>query len=372
MEKIIVLHLIKSLGRGGAETLLVETLKKHDSNKFEFHFIYFLPWKNQLVEALIINGGFVYNIPAKNNLKILLSAPKLIDYCKKNKIDLIHCHLPWAGFLGRLVKYFLKIPVFYTEHNKQERYHFLTKFLNKFSFNQQTLAIAVSKDVENSIQENIHPNVPIITVLNGVNTDFFKEDVQTKSQIKLELGIPENSYVIGAICVFRVQKRLDKWLEIFAEVHKINPNVRGILVGAGPTFEEVERKRDELGLKDVVLLPGLKTNSSYWYKAFDIFLMSSEFEGLPLALLEAMSSSCAIVTTNAGGVKEVIRQEKDGIIRDVSECHLLSNDIITLINNSELLLNYKTAARQRVVDNFSIIEMVQQLENIYQSSYNGN
>ena len=79
-----------------------------------------------------------------------------------------------------------------------------------------------------------------------------------------------------------------------------------------------------------------------------------------------MSSSCAIVTTNAGGVKEVIRQEKDGIIRDVSECHLLSNDIITLINNTELLYNYKIAARQRVVDKFSIIEMVQQLENIYQ------
>ena len=52
MEKIKVLHLIKSLGRGGAETLLVETLKKHDATAFEFHFIYFLPWKNQLVDDL--------------------------------------------------------------------------------------------------------------------------------------------------------------------------------------------------------------------------------------------------------------------------------------------------------------------------------
>lgn len=372
MEKIKVLHLIKSLGRGGAETLLVETLKKHDAGKYEFHFIYFLPWKNQLVEELKTNGGFVYNIPAKNNLKILFSAPKLINYCKENQINLIHCHLPWAGFLGRLVKNILKIPVFYTEHNKQERYHFLTKFLNKISFNQQSTAIAVSKDVEKSIQENIHPKIPVITVLNGVNTDFYKEDVEIKNKIKAEFGIPEDAFVIGAICVFRVQKRLDKWLEIFSEVYKTNPKVRGILVGAGPTFDEVEKKRDELGLKDVVLMPGLKTNSSYWYKSFDIFLMSSAFEGLPLALLEAMSSSCAIVTTNAGGVKEVIRQEEDGLIRDVTDYALLSGDIQNLIGNTELLLKYKSAARKRVVEKFSIIEMVQQLENIYQSATYGN
>jgi L-malate glycosyltransferase len=372
MEKIKVLHLIKSLGRGGAETLLVETLKKHDPNQYEFHFIYFLPWKNQLVEELISNGGRVYNIPAKNNLKILLSAAHLIKYCKANQIDLIHCHLPWAGFLGRLIKNILKIHVFYTEHNKQERYHFLTKFLNKISFNHQSAAIAVSKDVEKSIQDNIKPNIPVITVLNGVNTDYYKEDLQIKNQIKAELGIPEESFVIGAICVFRVQKRLEKWLEIFADVYKVNPNVRGILVGAGPTFEDVERKRDELGLKDIVLMPGLKTNSAHWYKSFDVFLMSSSFEGLPLALLEAMSSSCAIVTTNAGGVKEVIRHEEDGMIRDVSDYQMLSGDINNLINDSALLLKYKSAARKRVVEKFSIIEMVQQLENIYQSSTYGN
>ena len=248
----------------------------------------------------------------------------------------------------------------------------ITKFLNKISFNHQSAAIAVSKDVEKSIQDNIKPNIPVITVLNGVNTDYFKEDLQIKNQIKAELGIPEESFVIGAICVFRVQKRLEKWLEIFADVYKVNPNVRGILVGAGPTFEDVERKRDELGLKDIVLMPGLKTNSAHWYKSFDVFLMSSSFEGLPLALLEAMSSSCAIVTTNAGGVKEVIRHEEDGMIRDVSDYQMLSGDINNLINDSALLLKYKSAARKRVVEKFSIIEMVQQLENIYQSSTYGN
>jgi glycosyltransferase involved in cell wall biosynthesis len=85
-----------------------------------------------------------------------------------------------------------------------------------------------------------------------------------------------------------------------------------------------------------------------------------------------MSSSCAIVTTNAGGVKEVIRQEEDGLIRDVNDYALLSSDIQNLIGDAELLLKYKLAARTRVVEKFSIIEMVQQLENIYQSATYGN
>ena len=57
MEKIKILHIIKSLGRGGAEMLLPETLKEHNKDKFEFHYIYFLPWKNQMVEAIEKSGG---------------------------------------------------------------------------------------------------------------------------------------------------------------------------------------------------------------------------------------------------------------------------------------------------------------------------
>ena len=70
-EPIRILHLIKSLGRGGAETLIPETLKVHDKTNFVFYCIYFLPWKNQLVEEIKAAGGMVQNIPADNNIRIL-------------------------------------------------------------------------------------------------------------------------------------------------------------------------------------------------------------------------------------------------------------------------------------------------------------
>ena len=100
MQRIKVLHIIKSLGRGGAEMLLPETLKRHNQLEFEFHYIYFLPWKNQMVEAIENAGGKVTRFSAKNNIQLFFQYPKIIKYCKDNNIQIIHAHLPWAGFVG--------------------------------------------------------------------------------------------------------------------------------------------------------------------------------------------------------------------------------------------------------------------------------
>ena len=77
-RKIRVLHIIKSLGRGGAEMLLPETLKLHDRERFEFHYIYFLPWKDQMVKEIENFGGKVTNFPSNNNLKLLGQYKKMI------------------------------------------------------------------------------------------------------------------------------------------------------------------------------------------------------------------------------------------------------------------------------------------------------
>ena len=138
MQKTKILHVIKSLGRGGAEMLLPETLKLHDKNSFEFHYIYFLPWKDQMVDDLKKNGGYVTCLEARNNLQLVASYGKVIEYVKDHNIELIHCHLPWAGFLGRLVQVRTGVPVLYSEHNLQERYHIATKLINRYSFNHQS------------------------------------------------------------------------------------------------------------------------------------------------------------------------------------------------------------------------------------------
>lgn len=347
--------------------LLPETLKIHDSSKFEFHTIYFLPWKNQMVEAIEDAGGKVACLSASNNIKLLQQYSKVIEYCKTNQIDIIHCHLPWAGFLGRLVFTITKIPVVYSEHNMQERYHFISKVINRFTFNFQSLALGVSEDVTNSIKKNINPRIPVKTLLNGANTVAFQRDLVLKAKIKQQLGIPDDALIIGNVAVFRFQKRLVEWLKVFKEIESRNPNVYGIIVGAGPLDAEIKAEYKRLNLENKVFFPGLQTDVKPYFSSMDIFMMSSSFEGLPIALLEAMSMQCAVVATDAGGIKEVIRNGEDGLICSVEEWTELSSLCQILIDDPEKLSEFQKAARERAENSFSLKRMVYSLEKMYNS-----
>jgi glycosyltransferase involved in cell wall biosynthesis len=363
-----VLHIIKSLGRGGAETLLPEMLKQHSKEGWEFHYIYFLPWKNQMVEALTQNGGRVTCLSAKNNIELIFKWKQVQAYIHLHKIDIVHCHLPWAGVLGRILYKKLKIvPVVYTEHNKQERYHIATRVLNRLTFNWQSAAIGVSGDVVQSIKKNIGVTIPVYEVLNGVNTEAFIRDKEAGVAIRQSLQIPSDALVVGTVAVFRFQKRLKEWLDVFAAATHGLDNVYGIIVGDGPLKEEIMQHRKKLGLEAKVFMPGLETNVKPWMSAMDVFMMSSVFEGLPIALLESMSMACAICTTDAGGIKEVIHDNENGYIAGVDDLSLLQKKLNQLLTSKSEIARLGHNARSTVIQSFSMKKMVSALDALYAS-----
>ena len=365
-EPVRVLQIIKSLGRGGAETLLVETLNLHDRRSFEFHYIYFLPWKNQLVEGLTKNGGKVTCVPARNNLFLVLRFFTIIRYVRKNKIKLIHAHLPWAGLVARIVGKFTGVPVLYTEHNKQERYHFGTRFLNLLTMNMVDVVIPVSNDVEGSIRKNKRNlRIRLQTILNGVNIEHFKPDQSHRTEIRKQLGIPESALVVVTIAVFRFQKRLDLWLEIASKIAGRNSNTHFIIVGDGPLKEMLHLKCRELDMTAKTHFVGLQTEVRPYLAAADVYMMSSIFEGLPIALLEAMSFGLPVMSTDAGGIKEVIRHETDGLLCSVDEPQRLVEFASRFADNPKLLATMGQSARSRIITNFSLEKMVEQLQDLY-------
>jgi L-malate glycosyltransferase len=368
-ERIRVLHIIKSLGRGGAETLLPETLKLHNQNQFEFHYIYFLPWKNQLVEALIDNGGRVTCLASGNSVSMMARIPAVVRYIKTHHIDVIHAHLPWAGILARCVKKLTGITVFYTEHNKQERYHFLTRFINLNTMNLLSGLIAVSDDVADSVRKHKRRlNIPILTLLNGVNHRSFKRGL-VPSTVRQNLNIPAQAIVVGTVAVFRFQKRLDLWLEIARKVIDANQDVYFIVVGDGPLKNELLTKATELGITQKVYFVGLQQEVRPYLEAMDIYFMTSLYEGLPIALLEAMSFNLPVVTTNAGGIKQVVRNNIDGFICDVQEPERLGWSLLNLVKDQSLRSTFGNNARARVQNEFSLDRMVLQLEDLYTHSH---
>lgn len=365
MPGLRVLHIIKSLGRGGAETLLAETIRLTDSSRFQIHVIYFLPWKDQMVSAIRQSGAQVTCFSATNNLLILLQAFNLQKYCRQHKIDVIHCHLPWAGFVGRLLFRTLRIPVIYTEHNLQERYHFFTRFLNRVTFNSQSCAIAVSDDVGQSIRKNIKPVVNVVTIPNGVNTAKFVRDLERGEALREELSIPESATVIGTIAVFRFQKRLTEWIELAQSLYSKHPTLYFMIVGAGPLEKQLKEFAATTALKSRLIFPGLQTDVIPWLSAMDIYMMTSKFEGLPIALLEAMSMECAVVTTDAGGIKEVIRNGADGLMCQVDEYRQLEVYIESLIQDRGRIPEFGKAARKRILEQFSLEKMIRRVEQVY-------
>lgn len=365
MSRVKVLHIIKSLGRGGAETLLQEVLLEHDAEKFEFHFIYFLPWKNQMVAGIESNGGKVTLMHARNNIQIMRKLSEVIDYIRKHQINLVHAHLPWAGFLARLIHRRINIPLIYTEHNIQQRYHWVTRTLNRLTFGWQTAVVAVSDEVARSIQAAINPKIPVVTILNGVDTNSFRLDQSERMRMRQDLGIAEDEVLVGVIAVFRFQKRLKEWIDVFKTAHVQNPKIRGIIMGDGPLKAEIHEHLKESGMKDFIQMPGLVTPVKPYLSAMDLFMMTSSFEGLPIALLEAMSMECAVISTNAGGIRQVIRNGEDGITVEVESYARLGTIIPELLYEAKNWLHYRKKARQRVEDAFSLKKMVRETEELY-------
>ncbi|WP_339868390.1 glycosyltransferase [uncultured Algoriphagus sp.] len=389
-NKIKILHLIKSLGRGGAEKLIPETALVHDQKRFEFHCLYFYHQKNNIVDELELAGIKVHLIPT-GNLGLFFQVNKVRTFAKELGIDIIHAHLPWAGILARFVGNKLNIPIVYTEHNTWERYNKLSYWGNRMTFKQQDIAIAVSNEVALSMQLNsmIDPyqrggRMKIKVIQNGVNTDVFRRidiGISNPEQTpplkrgaggiftdqKVELQIPQDAQIIGIVAVFRDQKRLWLWIETALKILDICPDTHFLIVGDGEWRSRLERQIEESGKSAHFHLVGVQKQVIPYLSIMDIYLSTSEFEGLPIAMLEAMSCEVPVVATRAGGIGEVIQHGVQGFLSEIDEYQELAGYCMQLLNNERLQKSMSHAARERVVAQFSMKRMVEELEGVYES-----
>lgn len=370
-KKIKVLHLIKSLGRGGAEKLIPETAKIHDQHRFEFHCIYFFHQPDYIVDELEDAGIQVHLIPS-GNLSLFFQVKKIRQYIHQHKIDIIHSHLPWAGILGRLVGRKLEIPIIYTEHNTWDRYNKFSYWGNRLTFKKQDVAIAVSNEVALSMELNLlfdpikpHARLRVKTIPNGVNTQLFQRNKEAGIAIRKDVGIPLDAFVIGKVAVFRDQKRLWLWITIALEIIKQAPQTHFLLVGDGDWRERIVDLIQKSGKSAHFHMVGVQKDVVPYLSSMDVYMSSSEIEGLPVAMLEGMACGLPVVATNAGGIAEVVQDGVEGYLCAVENWQDLTALALRLIQNPKLHSEMANAARRRVEEEFSMDRMVQQLEQVY-------
>jgi L-malate glycosyltransferase len=364
-QKIKVLHLIKGFSRGGAETLLSEGIHVADRERFEFSYAYLIPSLHAIVPSLEAVGARVTCIPASRPIEMIMCVRRLVRHLREHEIDLIHSHLPAAGLIARLAGRLAGIPVIYTEHNKVEWYHRLTYYLNAWTYEWQSQVIAVSESVYQSIFEFLKPRVPVRVIRNGIDTEHFNRSAAFDRSVRRHHGIPADAPVIGNVAALIPQKRLHDWLEAARLIHLENPRVRGLIVGNGPGQADLEKRVAEYGLHDVVHLVGVKDDVRPYLFAMNVYMMSSAFEGLPVALLEAMAMECVPVCTAVGGIPEVIDTGKNGVLTETGRPDQLAAGVLALIEDPILLEATGQAARETVKSNFQISRMVREVEETY-------
>jgi glycosyltransferase involved in cell wall biosynthesis len=317
------------------------------------------------VSILQGQGVSVVCFGGRNSTSILLSARRVAAHLRQWDADLLHCHLPIAGIVGRLAGKMTGIPVVYTEHNRMERYHPLTRRANLLTWRLQDQVIAVSAEVAESIRAHTGAGIPVKVVLNGVDTEHFVPNGNASPEAKRGIGIPAGAPVIGTVAVFRVQKRLDDWLSAARLLRDVHPDVHFLLVGDGPLRETLVQKTRALDLTDVVHFTGLQEDVRPFLAAMNVFMISSLFEGLPLALLEAMSMRCGVVATSVGGIPEVIRDEENGLLAEPRRPDILAGLASRMLTSPEETRQMGKTARETIESGFSLRRMMEQLEETY-------
>ncbi len=362
-EKQKILWLIKGLGLGGAEKLLCNALPYLDRERFDYQVGYFLPWKDALVSELRAGGLKVTCFDVPNHWR-LDAVWRLKRYLVEERIDLLHIHLPFTGVVGRLGGRWAGTKgIVYTEHNLWPRLNPLMSLLNQATFNLNDAAIAVSQDVADSMT---WPGDEIQVIDNGIDVKALADIPDSRQAVLEEFGLPENTFLIGKVANLTPKKNHDNLLEAFAIFHRSVPEAKLLLVGQyADRLDILKGLANELRIADHVVFTGPREDVPRLVKALDLFSMASNFEGLPIAMLEAMALGRPVVATAVGGIPGVIRDGIDGLLVPPRQPEALANKWLELYRDGALRKKLADSALERVRGHYDIAVMVSKVEELY-------
>jgi glycosyltransferase involved in cell wall biosynthesis len=359
---IKVVQIIKSFNRGGAEILLKEA--------FEDELFSCKQTESWLV---VLHKGHISLLPDLNTKRIIVlnlfsfaffsEYYKLYRFLKVNKFEIIHTHLALAGIIVMILKLIsgLRAKVIYTEHSMISSYHKLVFFLNGILYRFYDYVVFISPEVELNVKASGYKffykyNGEV--VYNGVNVDKFVPTVKDKN----------SKLTIGTIASMRKEKRLDRWVAIAAEIELQFPNKFNFIIGGdGTEMNTVKDSIDKYNLINKIKLPGIVYRTQDLYPQFDVFLMTSDFEGLGVALLEAMSCGCIPVATNVGGIKNIIFSS-NGLKFEPDDHKSVLEFLGEMLNDKNKSFKSKQEVREIVVTNYSLRRQLDQLLSIYKNA----
>jgi glycosyltransferase involved in cell wall biosynthesis len=319
--------------------------------------------------SLSIEPTLVREINPVKDLQALVALTRLI---RRKRYTIVHTHSSKAGILGRWAAWLARTPVIVHTvhgwgHNDRQRATVRALFilLERLSLRITDRLIAVTPlNVSKGITDGIGREDDYIVVRSGIELDRFGHPQVNAVEVRASLGISPNAPVVGTVTRLSPQKAPADFIHAAAHINENHPDVRFVIVGDGPLRAEAEELAANLGLTGIIHFTGLRRDVPELMAAFDIFALSSLWEGLPRVLPQAMATGLPIVATNIDGNAEAVEHGVNGFLVPTNDPQAIAGAVEQLLENPDLAKRMGEVGRVRVQE-FGDRRMVGQLEDLY-------
>jgi glycosyltransferase involved in cell wall biosynthesis len=271
-------------------------------------------------------------------------------------VDLVHAHQYTPFFYALLSRWlYRRPPILFTEHGRHQPDYPRRKRMvaNRLLLEKRDRVVGVGQAVRDALiaNEGIPPE-RISVLYNGVNLQPFGS-FGDRDAVRKELGIGRDELVLIQVA------RLDYLKDHLTAIRTVDRvvarrrNTRLVLVGEGPERPLIEQEVKQRGLGDHVRMLGLRKDIPRLVAAADIFLLTSISEGIPLTLIEAMAAGLPIVSTDVGGVAEVVLDGCTGVLAAAKDDARLAEHCLRLAADPELRAELGQHGQRRAVDHFA-------------------
>ncbi len=361
------LFVITSMPVGGAETLLVNMLRK-------FRGTHIVPSIACLKEQGPLGDEMAREFPvtqhwlrSKYDVRVLF---RLANHIRKERIDAIVS--VGAGdkmFWGRLAGKCASVPVICSALHSTGWPDGVGK-MNRWLTSITDAFIAVAKPHgQFLIDFEKFPASKVVVIPNGVDTNRFKPNHAARATVRQELGLAPGTSIVGIVAALRPEKNHTLFLEAARKVVVKFPNAHFVIVGDGPEREKIESSIASLKLTQNVSLLGTRSDTPRLLAAMNVFALTSHIEASPVSILEALSCGVPVVSTRVGSVAESVHDQWNGFTVEPGDADAVCERI------KYLLLNKSTAdvmgcnGREHVQANGSLETMVRMYEHLIHSIF---
>jgi glycosyltransferase involved in cell wall biosynthesis len=353
-----VLWVYKVFDVGGAEQLLLEVLPNFGPS------VEVIP---VAVDGATGTMAVQYRNAGLSPIDLCASGPldvswvwRLHRLIRRLRPDLVHFHSPLPAALGRPILVATGVPIVYTEHNIWPNYSWATRWANVATYGMNDASLAVSAGVRSSQARTRVGRVARGTriVRNGIDV----EAVRGGAEPPADLPHP----VFGVVGHLRRLKGVDVFLQAARLVVAEMPEAMGIIVGSGEDEADLRILSTRLGVDASVDFLGYRSDARRLMRALDVFVVPSRHEGLPVALLEAMTLGRPVVATAVGGVPEVVRDGVNGLLVPPEDPAALAEGIVRLLRDHELASRLAARAVETVEESFTAARAGEQILAVYE------